>query len=119
MEPFITHAIEYENALGENKAKEALTVLMQAYPGYSWKVDVKGGVCFIKLLDSALRGSWGMAKKLSALDHDSAVFKREITFMAGEFLERANLRRAWNEGEKIKRVDGLPDKWQPLGVKDG
>ena len=116
MEPFLTHAIEYENALGESKAKDALAVLMREYPGYSWKVDVKGGVLFVRLLDAQLRSrraNWGMAKKLSAMDHDAAVFEKELKFMAGEFLERANLRRAWNQGEQIKRLEGLPEAMQP------
>jgi len=113
---FLTQAIEYENNLGELKAKEALSILMEAYPGYSWKVDIKGGVCFIRLLDGRLRGNWGMNLKLKSMDHDSAVFKRKIKYVAGEFLERCNLKRAWNEGAAIGHVDGIPDKYQPIEV---
>ena len=114
MDQFLTQAIEFDNALGQAKAKEALTILMEAYPGYSWKVDVKGGVVFIRLLDSRLRGSWGMNLKLRALDHDAAVFKRKVKYVAGEFLERCNLLRAANDGRKVRHVDGLPEKWQPV-----
>lgn len=120
MDGFLTQAIEYDNALGQAKAKEALTVLMDEYPGYSWKVDVKGGVVFVRLLDHRLRGNWGMNLKLRALDHDAAVFKRKVKYVAGEFLERCNLRRAWNEGEAIKHVDGIPEKYQPIqGIING
>jgi hypothetical protein len=110
---FLTQAIEFENALGQAKAKEALEILIEAYPGYSWKVDVKGGVCFVRLLDRNLRGNWGMNLKLRAMDHDAAVFKRKVKYVAGEFLERCNLKRAWNEGGSIARVDGVPEKHQP------
>ena len=115
MTPFITQAIEFENALGQAKAKEALEILMEAYPGYSWKVDVKGGVCFIRLLDVRLLGNWGMNLKLKDIDHDAAVFKRKVKFAAGEFLDRANLRRSWNDGTKLTKVDGVPERhvWRP------
>lgn len=112
--PFLTHAIEFENALGQAKAKEALEILMQAYPGYSWKADIKGGVCFVRLLDSRLRGNYGMAIKLREIDHDAEVFKRKVKYVAGEFLERAKLRREFNDGAKVMRVDGMPEHLQPV-----
>jgi hypothetical protein len=113
---FLTQAIEFDNALGQAKAREALEILMQAYPGYSWKVTVKGGVCFVRLLDPDLRGNWGMNLKLRAIDHDAAVFKRKVKYVAGEFLERCNLRRLSNEGAKIARVDGIPERFQPQRI---
>ena len=115
-EVFITHAVEYDTRMDMDKAREALEVLMSEYPGYSWKPSVKGGVCFIRLLDPNLRGNWGMNIKLSAVDHDAAVFKRKVKYVAGEFLERCNLRRAWNMGDKIKHVDGVPEKHQPIDL---
>jgi hypothetical protein len=79
-------------------------------------VDVKGGVCFVRLLDKQLRGNWGICLKMRALDHDAAVFKRKVKFAAGEFLERANLIRGMaRRGEIIKHVDGLPERFQPHG----
>lgn len=111
---FLVHAIEYDTRLDQDKAREALEILMREYPGYSWKPAVRGGVCFIRLLDPRLRGNWGMNIKLKAVDHDSAVFKRKVKYVAGEFLERCNLRRSFNIGEVVTRVDGVPEKHQPI-----
>jgi hypothetical protein len=110
---FNIQVAEFENELGRNKAKEALEILTESYPGYSWKVDVKGGICFVRLLDLRLKGTWGMNMKLRDSDHDSAVFKQSVKFGAGEFLERCKLRRGRNNGDAITRVDGLPERWQP------
>jgi hypothetical protein len=110
---FNIQVAEFDNKLGENKAKEALEILAEAYPGYSWKVDVKGGVCFVRLLDLNLKGTWGINVKMRGLDHDAAVFKRKVKFAAGEFLERCNLRRGKNEGARIKAFEGVPERWQP------
>ena len=110
---FNIHVTEFDNDLGKNKAKEALEILTTEYPGYSWKVDVKGGVCFVRLLDRRLRGNWGINLKLRSLDHDAAVFKRKVKFAAGEFLERCRLRRGMNQGEEIRVFEGIPERWQP------
>jgi hypothetical protein len=110
---FNIHVTEFDNDLGKNKAREALEVLLEAYPRYSWKVDVKGGVCFVRMLDDRLKGNWGINLKMKDLDHDAAVFKRKVKFAAGEFLERCNLRRGMNTGEEVKVFEGIPDKWQP------
>ena len=112
---FNIQVAEFDNALGENKAKEALETLNEAYPGYSWKVLYRGGVCFVQLLDRSLKGTWGMCVKVREFDHDAAIFKRKVKFAAGEFLERCNLKRGMNEGGKIARVDGLAERWQPNG----
>lgn len=111
---FNIQVAEFDNALGENKAKEALEILTEAYPGYSWKCLYRGGVCFVQLLDVDLRGRrgfWGMAMKVREFDHDAAVFKRKVKFAAGEFLERAGLRRGMNDGVRIHGVDGLSERW--------
>jgi hypothetical protein len=110
---FNIQVAEFDNDLGRNKAKEALEILAESYPGYSWKVDVKGGVCFVRLLDTRLKGAWGMNMKLRDCDHDAAVFKRKVKFAAGEFLERCSLRRGMNRGETIRRFEGIPERWQP------
>lgn len=112
---FNVQVAEFDNELGKAKAKEALEVLSEAYPGHSWRVLYRGGVCFVQLLDRSLKGYWGMNIKCTDFDHDSAVFKRKVKFVAGEFLERCNLKRGRNTGEKIHRVDGLAERWQPNG----
>lgn len=110
---FNIQVAEFDTSLEKEKAKEALEILSEAYPGYSWRVKVRGGVCFIRLLDTNLRGAWGINLKLRNLDHDGAVFKRKVKFAAGEFLERCNLRRGINQGDKIRRFEGVPERWQP------
>lgn len=102
---------EFSNPIGLEKAKEALEALNQAYPGYSWAVKYEGGVCFIKLLDEQLRllfrGPVGFALKVRDVDHDAAVFKRKVIYVAGELLERCDLRRAKAEiGATIKDMQG-------------
>lgn len=107
-------AAEFDSGLEENAAKDALETLTKEYPGHSWKVMARGGVLFIKYLHPSLRGNWGMNIKLHGFDHDAAVLKRKVKFVAGEFLERASVLRSAFQGDSIKRVDGIPDKWQPI-----
>lgn len=113
-QPYATLATEFDNALSEDVCKHALDALRQAYPGYSWKAFVKQGVCFIRLLDNRLRHPWGINLKLKALDHDAAVFKRKVTFAGGEFLERCGLSRTGNIDEFMTRMEGVPDRSQPV-----
>lgn len=110
---FNVQVAEFDNALGADKAKEALEILTEAYPGYSWSVLYRGGVCFVRLLSRELKGTWGMCVKVREFDHDAAVFKRKVKYAAGEFLERCALARGWNQGGKVQRVDGLAERWQP------
>jgi hypothetical protein len=54
---------------------------------------------------------WGMALKYSQIKSDAQDRKRQVIRAAGEFLERANLKRgAKADGGKVKRVEGIPDK---------
>lgn len=112
---FNVQCAEFDNELGKNKAKEALEILSEAYPGYSWRVLYRGGICFVQLLSKELKGYWGIAVKVAEFDHDAAIFKRKVKFAAGEFLERCNLRRGVNTGETVRRVDGIAERWQPNG----
>ena len=45
--------------------------------------------------------------------------KREIIMKAGEWLERAGLRRGVGDGDQeIVKVEGVPDKWQPAEYRE-
>lgn len=92
-------------------ADYVLGVLCEIYPGHPWAVRVEGGVVFIKHL--GLGNNWGMNKKFNDINHDATRFKKEIIMAAGEFLERAYLRRGRNLGYRIEKVDGLQEKYQP------
>ena len=102
---------------GTNKKEEAdahmvLTLLTQAYPGHPWWVRVEGGCIFIRHL--LFGKNWGMNVKFKHVNHDAAVFKKEIIMKAGEWLERAGLARGREDGSDILKVEGIPDKDQPI-----
>ena len=83
-----------EGEMADARAKEAAEVLVEAYPNHSWWVECKGGVLVIKHLEaSGLRGTIGMVRHLSAMEHDAKARKHDIMMKAGEMLERAGLRR--------------------------
>ena len=75
----------------ENEAEAILFVLTDIYPGHPWAVRVYPGGFFIRHL--AFPNNWGMNCKYRDFAHDAAVLKREIIMMAGEWLERAALKR--------------------------
>lgn len=107
---------EGDNPAADALAKSVLESLWTTYPGHPWAVYVRGGVMFIKYLDPRMSGNWGIAKRLGMLDFDAKVLETSIKMMAGEWLERARLRRGASTGEAIKHVDGVPDKHQPYRV---
>ena len=96
----------------EDEARDILDVLTLAYPGHPWGVRVYEGGFFIRHLD--FPSNWGMNCKSRNFAHDAAVLKREIIMKAGEWLERANLRRGRSNGDEIGRVEGVPEKYQPI-----
>lgn len=108
---------EGQNPAGDKLAKDVLEMLWEKYPGHPWSAQVTGGVLFIKHL--GFGKNWGMIRHLKSVDFDAAVLKRQVTMAAGEFLERANLRRAAANGEQIKRLEGVPERDQPVLLKDG
>ena len=85
-------------------AKNVLETLHQHYPAHPWAVYVRQGTLFIKHL--AYPKSWGMAKQLGAVDFDATVLANGVKMMAGEFLERAALRRGEYHGEQIATLEG-------------
>lgn len=95
----------------EHEAEGILSVLTMAYPGYPWGVRVYDGGFFIRNLD--FPANFGMNVKYKNVGHSWSTMKREIIIMAGEWLERANLKRGVNNGDEITRLEGIPEKYQP------
>jgi len=100
-------------------AQSTLALLVEHYPGWSWFVEVNGGMLIIRNYDLDMSGKWCMARKLDVLQESGGTQKREIVRMAGEFLERANQRRgAPKSGDQAKTLDGASTGWrQPLIAK--
>lgn len=100
----------------ESEAKSVLDLLDVAYPGHPWSVRVMPGLIFIRHLEFG--ASWGMNLKTSEVDHDAAVLRRKVVYLAGEWLERAGLRRSRaEEGVGIDFVEGVPLRDQPPQAK--
>ena len=91
----------------ESDAKGFMEILWWAYPGHPWFVKVYEGVIFIRWL--GIDGNWGMVLKTKDICHDAAVIKRELIFMAGEWLERAGLARGRYDDAEVTKVEGVPE----------
>lgn len=101
----VTADTELEKSLG----KEVLSVLDQFYPGHLWHVLIRQGVMQIK--NCSWSGKWGMVRKLKDVDYDAVVLKREIIRAAGEFLERANVKRGKRDmTHRVLGVEGIPQR---------
>jgi hypothetical protein len=103
---------EGDTPLQESDAHKIMELLTVAYPGHPWAVRVAGGVIFIRYLDPTLPGNWGMVIKVDDVQHDAAVLKKRVIMAAGEWLERAGLKRGRENGDEIERVEGVPEPKQ-------
>lgn len=99
----------------EDEAHSVLDLLTVCYPGHPWSVRVAGGVIFIRHLE--FEGNWGMNIRVTEFDHDSAVLKKKIIMLAGEWLERAGMRRGRFEDQPTTNVEGVPQEFQPRQSK--
>ena len=99
----------------EDQAEDILGALTVAYPGYPWAVRVYDGGFFIRNLE--LPSNYGMNCRTNTKMYSSSAIKREVIMMAGEFLERCNLRRGIANGDPLTHIEGVPEKWQPLASK--
>ena len=100
----------------EDEAQAILEALTVAYPGHPWGVRVYDGGFFIRHLD--FDAAWGMNCK-TRTSYSASSLKREVIMMAGEWLERAGLKRGMGEDDNIiKRVEGVPENYQPKEAKD-
>jgi hypothetical protein len=96
----------------EDEAEMILGVLTQIYPGHPWAVRVYDGGFFIRHL--AFPHNWGMNFHYRDVSHDAAVLKKQIILKAGEWLERANMKRGrYDADQETERVEGVPEKFQP------
>ena len=91
-------------------AQYVLEILCATYPNHPWAVRMDGGVVFIRHLE--LGSNWGMNLKFRNMTHDAAVFKKEIVMAAGEYLERAGLKRGRGGDEIMTHFEGIPEKDQ-------
>jgi len=89
-------------------AAQMVADLAATYPGHDWFVVIKGGVVHVKVM--TINPNWGMCLHYSQIKADAADRKRQLIRAAGEFLERAHLRRGRSEGENVLAVEGIPDK---------
>lgn len=105
--------ILYEEGATQSQRDDAHSILESlttAYPGHPWAVRVYDGGFFIRHLD--FPSNWGMNCKSKNI-YSASQMKKEVILMAGEWLERANLKRGRWDDTPIKRVDGVPEKYQP------
>lgn len=89
-------------------AKDILEVLIKNYRGYHWFVVIRSGVIQVKI--SNWSGSWGMILHYNDISHDASYRAKKVKQAAGEFLERANKIRGTGDGEKVRHIEGVPDK---------
>lgn len=97
-----------EHERDEPMAEQMLADLCRAYSGHAWFVIIKGGVVQVKDMD--LHPQWGMVLHYSQIKDDAADRKKQLLHAAGEFLERANLKRGRKTDDVALSVEGIPDK---------
>lgn len=102
---------ESEDTTNLPMCKEIAEHLVFAYPGYTWHVRIDGGLLIIKNL--SIHQQWGMVRKFSDIAHDAARRKHDVVMAAGEFLERAHLQQAAQEGELAETLEGV-ENFKPL-----
>ena len=102
------HSVELDDML---LAKRIIKVLNDHYPEHLWAVHVnsEGGVVIIKNFRISFR--YGMVLHLKNVYADPSL-KRVIQF-AGEFLERANMKRGRATGEFAEKLEGAKQSEQP------
>lgn len=94
----------------EDEAQWIIEALDFAYPNHPWMVRVYDGGFFIRHMN--LPSNWGMNCKGQYAS--ASLLKKDVIQRAGEFLERAGIPRTrWDDDNDIKRVEGVPEKWQP------
>lgn len=97
-----------EHERDEGMAQDTLKTLVRHYPGHAWFIVIKGGVMHVKNLH--FNDKWGMCLHYSNIKGDTTARTRSVVRAAGEFLERARVARGANTGERVRRLEGVPDK---------
>ena len=102
----------------EDEAKAILEILTMAYPNHPWGCRVYDGGFFIRHL--GFDGKLGMNYRGSGSVYSSSAMKRKIIMLAGEWLERCNMKRGRGDPDQdIIRAEGVPEKFQPILCPDG
>lgn len=93
----------------ETMARQMISDLCQAYPGHPWFVTIRGGVVHVKNMD--LPQNWGMCLHYTQMKDDATERKKQVVMAAGEYLERARLKRGAKTEEKATSVEGIAQKY--------
>ncbi len=94
-----------EKDIDDTMCKQFLVALHRNYPGYSWFIEAKGGVFMIRNFD--ISRNWCMVLHKTNIEFDVSVAIRKMVRAAGEFLERAHLKRgALQQGQPTATVLG-------------
>jgi hypothetical protein len=104
--------VETKNSIDDQVGGEIARSLCEAYPGHPWHINVQDGLIVVKHM--RLSAKWGMVRPYSDA-HDAARLKREVVMIAGEFLERARLRRGAAGEDNATVVEGIPKKDLVIG----
>ena len=101
-------------------ARDILALLDTVYPGHPWSVrvygDETGGGYFIQHLEFD-GGQFGMNQPKAHLFASASELRDDVVRKGGELLERCFLARKKYMEERIKKMDGVPDKFQPLAYR--
>lgn len=108
--------IQYEEGMNdaqEAAAHEIIETLNVVYPNHPWYVRVFDNGFFIRHMDYP--ATWGINYVSGKHSYSASALKKHILMMAGEWLERANLKRGMGDGEQVvRRLEGVPEKYQPF-----
>jgi hypothetical protein len=96
--------IDVEHETDAGMAKDAVRTLVDHYPGHDWHVLIKGGVIHVKAMN--IHPQWGMCLHYSQVKGDANDRSKSLVRAAGEFLERAHLKRGARV-EETRAVEGI------------
>lgn len=98
--------VEWEHDCDETFAKNVMQVLLDAYPGHPWHVNVTGGVIVLKHM--RVSPKWGMVLHYMKVNGDAERLKHGVLIAGGELLERAGEKRGTFDPHRIRAVEGIP-----------
>ena len=102
----------------EEEAQAVLfDILLPAYPNHPWSVRSYPNGIFIGYLDFPT--NWGMnIPRIATKAYSASALQKLIVMRAGEWLERAHMRRGAGDGDQtIGKVEGVPASEQPPDMK--
>lgn len=96
-----------EHDSDEAIAKSIVHTLCESYPGHGWFVVIRGGVVHVKNLH--WNDKWGMCLHYTQMKDDATERKKHVIRAAGEFLERARVKRGAKDETRVRHIEGIPD----------